>query len=57
VASDGTDLIMIYVVGGYYDKGFDDLSKGVDQVLGEQVGRLKSAIETGKPDAATPTPH
>jgi hypothetical protein len=48
---------MIYVVGGYYDKGFDDLSKGVDQVLGEQVGRLKSAIETGKSDGAAPTPH
>jgi uncharacterized protein YndB with AHSA1/START domain len=43
----GTDLTLTYAVGGYVKDGFDDLSKGVDGVLGLQVTRLKKLIETG----------
>jgi len=46
-AEGGTDLTLTYAVGGYTKDGFDDLSKGVDGVLGMQVGRLKKLVETG----------
>jgi uncharacterized protein YndB with AHSA1/START domain len=45
-SGDGTDLTMTYAVGG---AGLETLSTVVDRVLGEQVGRLKAAIETGRP--------
>lgn len=44
-AADGTDLSMSYGVGGYNKDGFDELSKVVDRVLGEQVERLKRLVE------------
>jgi polyketide cyclase/dehydrase/lipid transport protein len=46
-AEGGTDLTLTYAVGGYVKDGFDDLSKGVDGVLGLQVARLKQLVETG----------
>lgn len=46
-ADGGTDLTLTYDVGGYVKDGFDDLSKGVDAVLGQQVARLKKLVETG----------
>ena len=46
-ADGGTDLTLTYAVGGYVKDGFDDLSKGVDGVLGLQVARLKKLVETG----------
>jgi hypothetical protein len=46
-AGSGTDLVFNYAVGGYSKDGFDDLSKGVDAVLGGQALRLKHLIETG----------
>jgi hypothetical protein len=46
-AEGGTDLTLTYAVGGYVKDGFDDLSKGVDGVLGLQVARLKKLAETG----------
>jgi hypothetical protein len=44
-----TTLTQTYYVGGYYPGGLDKLAPAVDEVLGEQVGRLKSYVETGKP--------
>ncbi len=50
--NDGTDLTVTYAVGGYAKEGFDNLSKAVDGVLGEQVARLHRLIESGAPDSA-----
>ena len=44
-SADGTDISFSYVVGGYAKDGFDALSKGVDQVLAEQLERLKKIID------------
>jgi uncharacterized protein YndB with AHSA1/START domain len=51
--NDGTDLTVTYAVGGYAKDGFDNLSRAVDGVLGEQVARLHRLIETGAPESAT----
>ena len=48
-AAGGTDISMTYAVGGYVKDGFDDLSKGVDHVLGEQLVRLKKLIDETAP--------
>jgi hypothetical protein len=46
-----TALTLTYDVGGYAKGGLaDTLAAPVDQVLGEQVARLKKYVETGKPD-------
>lgn len=47
----GTDISMVYSVGGYSPKGFNFWSKPVDGVLADQLVRLKRAVETGSPDA------
>jgi hypothetical protein len=39
-ASGHTLLVVDYYVSGYVPKGFDELAKAVDEVLGEQVARL-----------------
>jgi hypothetical protein len=41
----GTDISVTYAVGGYSKEGFDELSKAVDHVLGEQIERLKKFID------------
>ena len=46
-ANQNTELTMTYDVGGYAKGG---LAAPVDMVLGEQVGRLKKYVETGKPE-------
>jgi uncharacterized protein YndB with AHSA1/START domain len=51
-ADTGTDLTLTYAVGGYAKDGFEDLSKGVDSVLAQQVERLQKLVETGAPDNA-----
>lgn len=57
-AADGTELSMTYAIGGYKKDGFDELSKVVDRVLGEQVERLKKLVEGAPlPDAAAPSGH
>jgi hypothetical protein len=43
------DLTMTYRVWGYDPAGLDKLAPIVDQVLAEQMARLKSTAETGKP--------
>jgi hypothetical protein len=50
-AGGGTDVVMTYDVGGYAKGGLaETLAAPVDFVLGEQLARLKKAVETGKPD-------
>jgi hypothetical protein len=47
----GTDVTMTYDVGGYAKGGLSEVyAAPVDRVLGEQLERLKKAVETGKPD-------
>jgi uncharacterized protein YndB with AHSA1/START domain len=48
-AGDGTDITLAYAIGGYSAGGFTGMSGAVDGVLGEQVGRLKAYVETGRP--------
>ena len=43
----GTGLTLIYRVWGYEPDGLAKLAPAVDGVLGEQMTRLKSLIETG----------
>lgn len=45
-------IILTYAVGGYSTSGFAEIAKGVDDVLDEQIGRLKRYVETGRPDSA-----
>jgi hypothetical protein len=45
--ADGTDISLTYSLSGYIKDGFDDLSKGADHVLGEQVERLAKLVDTG----------
>jgi hypothetical protein len=45
-----TRLRVTYRVAGAPDAGLDKLAPAVDGVIGEQVRRLKSFIETGKPE-------
>jgi len=50
-AGAGTDVVLTYDVGGYAKGGLaETFAAPVDQVLGEQLARLKKAAETGKPD-------
>jgi uncharacterized protein YndB with AHSA1/START domain len=48
-AAGATSLEFSYGAGGYMAGGFDKIAPAVDAVLGEQLARLKSFIETGKP--------
>lgn len=45
----GTKLVVTYGVGGYMAGGFEKIAPIVDGVVGEQVGRLKTFLETGSP--------
>ena len=47
-ANGGTDVTLVSAIGGYAKDGLDKaLSHIVDVVMGQQVGRLKTFIETG----------
>ncbi len=50
---DGVSLTETYNVGGYFGGGLDKVAPGVDRVMGEQLTRLKSFVETGSPDTQT----
>ncbi|HUA01747.1 MAG TPA: SRPBCC family protein [Candidatus Aquilonibacter sp.] len=50
-AEDGTKLDVTYAVGGYFPQGMNTLAAPVNEVLTEQINRLKSYIETGSPAA------
>ncbi|MDB5968891.1 MAG: hypothetical protein JWQ90_1341 [Hydrocarboniphaga sp.] len=45
----GTQLALVYRVGGYYPGGLNTIAAGVDGVLGSQLARLKRFVETGSP--------
>ena len=47
-AGGGTDISVSYAVVGYAKDGFDAMSKGVDQVLGQQLERLRKLIDGQK---------
>ena len=53
-----TTLTQTYYVGGYFQGGLDKVAPAVDQVLTEQIGRLKSYVESEQdaPPAAAPPP-
>jgi hypothetical protein len=44
-SASGTEISLSYAVGGYAKDGFEATSKGVDQVLGEQLERLRKLID------------
>lgn len=48
---DGTIATLTYAVGGYRKGGLGTLAVPVDAVLGAALGRLKTFVETGRPDA------
>ena len=50
-AGAATKVELTYSVGGYMQGGFDKMAPAVNFVVGEQLGRLKSYVETGKPAA------
>jgi hypothetical protein len=52
-APPATKIEIFYSVGGYMQGGFDKMAPAVNAVLGEQLNRLKTFIETGKPVAPT----
>jgi len=47
----GTQVTFDYVLFGYRKDGLAALAPAADRVLGEQVSRLKSQIETGSPES------
>jgi hypothetical protein len=44
-AANGTDISLSYAIGGYAKGGFENLAKGADHVLGEQIDRLRKLID------------
>jgi uncharacterized protein YndB with AHSA1/START domain len=48
-AAEGTTVQWRYVVGGFMEGDFEKIAPAVDAMLGEQIGRLKRFVETGKP--------
>jgi hypothetical protein len=53
-AAGGSDITLTYAVGGYAKDGFEELSKAVDSVLGQQVARLRKLVETGTAESTAP---
>jgi uncharacterized protein YndB with AHSA1/START domain len=49
-AAGGTAVELTYAVGGFRAGGFRDIPTVVDRVLRGQLARLKSLVETGRPD-------
>ena len=52
-AEGGTKLELTYVVSGYTPQGMNTWAAPVNEVLTEQMTRLKSYIETGDPSGKT----
>jgi uncharacterized protein YndB with AHSA1/START domain len=55
-AGGGTDIGLRYRVGGYTTDGIRKWAGPVDEVLGEQIARLKKLIDTGSAESA-PSPQ
>lgn len=49
-----TRIEMVYAVGGYLPDGLNTWAAPVNQVLTEQLARLKSYVETGNPAGTAP---
>ncbi|NIV17114.1 MAG: ATPase [Woeseiaceae bacterium] len=49
-AEQGTRVKFSYAVGGYMADGLDTIAAPVDGVIGDALLRLKSYVETGKPE-------
>ena len=49
---DGNQVLVSYLVGGYFSGGLDKLAGGVDAVLGEQLQRLQRLIDDGSAGGA-----
>jgi uncharacterized protein YndB with AHSA1/START domain len=47
-AGDGTRIVLDYRVAGFYAGGADKIAPGVDQVLGEQIARLKAYADKAR---------
>jgi hypothetical protein len=43
----GTEIVLVYNVGGYYPNGLQSVAGGVNEVLQQQMRRLKNLVETG----------
>ncbi len=52
-AGDATTVELTYTVGGFRVGGFRDLPTVVDGVLREQLTRLKTFVETGRPEGGS----
>jgi hypothetical protein len=50
-AESGTSIVMTYAVSGYHPKGLGPMAPIFDRVLGRQMERLKSFLDTGKPES------
>jgi hypothetical protein len=48
-AGTGTKIELTYNVGGYMHGAFENIAPAVDEVLADQLARLKTYSETGKP--------
>jgi len=48
--TDNTRLQLSYSVGGFIDGGFEKMAPLVEDVLHQQLDRLKQFVETGKPN-------
>jgi hypothetical protein len=46
-SGDGTNLELTYSVGGYSPHGLQKIAVAADDMLSEQMGRLKNFVETG----------
>jgi uncharacterized protein YndB with AHSA1/START domain len=54
-AADGTKLDVTYAVAGYLPQGMNILAAPVNEVLADQISRLKNVIENGSPTAKADT--
>jgi hypothetical protein len=48
-----THLTASYTAGGYSKTGFADIAGAVDEVFGDQIARLRKAVETSSPDSSS----
>jgi uncharacterized protein YndB with AHSA1/START domain len=46
----GSQIALVYNVGGFYPGGLNSVGAGVDEVLGLQFARLRRLIDTGSAD-------
>jgi uncharacterized protein YndB with AHSA1/START domain len=51
-SANGTQITLTYDIGGHVHGGLDQMAVGIDQVLGDQMMRLKRYLDTGNAEAA-----